>query len=113
MAVNKLQKRFASVLMVSALFAMCLTPVAVASGSNLAVQAYEVAGNTVVVTVVNTSSAPESAYVMVQAMVNGVPVKGYAPVAVAGNGSATATVGFTSEVTSAGSVSIVDGSEPF
>ncbi len=110
---NKIDKRFASVLMVSALFAMCLAPVAVASGSNLAVQSSTVSGNTVVVTVVNTSSAPETAYVMVHAVVDGVAVKGYAPVAVAANGSATATVGFTSEVASTGSASIIEGGDPF
>ena len=110
---NKFDKRFASVLMVSALFAMCLAPVAAAGGSDLAVQDSSVSGNTVVVTVVNTGSTPVMAYVMVSAVVNGAPVKGYAPVAVAGNDSASATVGFTGAVASTGSVSIIDGSEPF
>ena len=110
---NKFDKRFASVLMVSALFAMCLAPVAVASDSNLAVQSSTVSGNTVIVTVVNNSSASETAYVMVHAVVDDVAVKGYAPVTVAGNGSATATVGFTSEVQTMGSVGIIEDNNPF
>ena len=76
--------------------------------TTLELQTFEVHGSQVEVKVANTSSNAMTGQVVVEAVVNGATVTGFAGVTVFGNQSATVTLGFPSDVQDVISAGLVE-----
>ena len=115
---NKMRVRTNIVLALSVLFILsAMAPASFAKGPrnpspSVVVVDYAAEGNVVHVTVRNLSNTPQTVYVVVDATVGGMNVRGVTPVFVPSRGTASTLVGFLGSVDSVEAVGINEGGAP-